>query len=158
MVLQLACHQPERIRILESSSNNSGLDEQDRTVEKYEIVRFASIFGGTSTYWGMLWGNQAAKWTRPETASRNLSDQGGLELTRRGLSHHNPLSENPRYVVTVLPSLRIAWDKSKDKTKPPLFQITKSLPEAYRAGEIQPIRYENTVITLLTVPMFCPKI
>ena len=67
-------------------------------------------------------------------------------------------SENPRYVVTVLPSLKIAQDKSKDKTKRPLFQITKSLPEAYRAGEIQPIRDENTVITLLTVPMFCPKI
>jgi len=33
-----------------SSFNNSGLDEQERTVEKRETTCLASIFGGTSTY------------------------------------------------------------------------------------------------------------
>jgi hypothetical protein len=66
-------------------------------------------------------------------------------------------SENSRYVVMALPSLKIAKDKSKDKTRRPLFQITNCLTDGYRAGEIQPIRYENTVITLLTVRMFCPR-
>lgn len=47
---------------------------------------------------------------------------------------------------------------SEDKTKRPLFQIKKCLPNAYQTGEIRPIRYENTVIRLLTVRMFCQRI
>jgi hypothetical protein len=37
-------------RSLEASFNNKGLDEWERTAEKYEMIRLASIFGGTSTY------------------------------------------------------------------------------------------------------------
>ncbi len=46
----MACQQPEKIRSLESSFNNEGLDEQERTLEKYETIGLASIFGGTSIY------------------------------------------------------------------------------------------------------------
>jgi len=35
MVLQVACQQPERIRSLESSSNNRGLDEQERNMKRW---------------------------------------------------------------------------------------------------------------------------
>ena len=36
------------IRSFESSFNNDGLDEYERTVEKNEMIRLTSIFGGTS--------------------------------------------------------------------------------------------------------------
>jgi hypothetical protein len=46
----MACQQAKKIAILESSFNNEGLDQQERTAEKVEVIRLASIFGGTSTY------------------------------------------------------------------------------------------------------------
>jgi hypothetical protein len=46
----MACQQPEIIRSLESASNNRGLDEQEKTSEKYRTICLASVFGGTSTY------------------------------------------------------------------------------------------------------------
>ena len=35
MVLQVACQQPERIRSLESASNNRILDEQERNMKRW---------------------------------------------------------------------------------------------------------------------------
>jgi hypothetical protein len=46
----MACQHSEKIRSLESSFNNSGLDEYEVRVEKYEVVLLTSIFGGTSIY------------------------------------------------------------------------------------------------------------
>ena len=46
----MACQQPEKNQKREITLNNDGLDEQDGTTEKYEIIRLASIFGGTSIY------------------------------------------------------------------------------------------------------------
>ena len=121
-------------------------------------MSLASIFGGASIYWGILWGKTGSKMK----AARNCKPKPfRLRRTKVGPKVSLPWQsslENSRHVVTVLPSLRIAKDKFKDKTKRPFFQVTKCLPDAYRAGEIQAIRYENTVITLLTVRMFCPKI
>jgi hypothetical protein len=49
-VLQMACQQPEKGRGLESTFNNRGLDQQERTGEKYKTICLTSIFGGTSIY------------------------------------------------------------------------------------------------------------
>ena len=50
MYLQMACQQPGKGKRLESSFNNGGLDEWERSVEKGETICLASIFGGTSIY------------------------------------------------------------------------------------------------------------
>jgi len=46
----MACQQADKIRSLEPSFNNRGLDEQEGIVEKYETIGLTSIFGGTSIY------------------------------------------------------------------------------------------------------------
>jgi len=40
----------EKIRRFDSSFNSRALDEQEETAEKYEVIRLALIFGGTSVY------------------------------------------------------------------------------------------------------------
>ena len=52
----MACQQAEKSISIELLFNNDGLDELERTVERYEMIRLASIFGGTSIYGGILWG------------------------------------------------------------------------------------------------------
>jgi hypothetical protein len=49
-VLQMACQQPKKNRGLESSINNRGLDQQERTGQKYKTIYLTSIFGGTSIF------------------------------------------------------------------------------------------------------------
>jgi hypothetical protein len=49
-VLQRACQQPEKGRGLDSSFNNRGLDQQERTGKKHKKICLASICGGTSIY------------------------------------------------------------------------------------------------------------
>ena len=42
---------------MESCFNNEGIDESEGSVEKGETIGWPSIFGGTSIYWGILWGD-----------------------------------------------------------------------------------------------------
>jgi hypothetical protein len=46
----MASQQPEKVRSLDSSFNNGGLAQEERTAGKYERIRLASILGGTSIY------------------------------------------------------------------------------------------------------------
>ena len=49
-VLQRACQQPEKGRGFDLSFDNSLLDQQERTGEKYKTICLTSVFGGTSIY------------------------------------------------------------------------------------------------------------
>jgi hypothetical protein len=46
----MACQQIEKNQKLKLFFNNNGLDEKERTAKKWEMIRLASIFGGTSIY------------------------------------------------------------------------------------------------------------
>jgi hypothetical protein len=49
-ILQRACQQLEKGKELDSSFNNRGLDQLERTGKKYKTICLASVFGGTSIY------------------------------------------------------------------------------------------------------------
>jgi hypothetical protein len=45
---KLLANQRKKIRRADSTFNNSGLDRQEKTAEKFERIRLPSICGGTS--------------------------------------------------------------------------------------------------------------